>query len=139
MNKLRLCFIIVGCALGLACQSTRTASESTAEIAKATGLAEIQRATSWEALKQGDRLIVGDQVRTGPDGVLEVRFAPHGGVMAIQPDSMVEFEQIGRSGTNQNYVAVVELSRGRVVGDTLKLPTGTKVLVKTRGADFAIP
>ena len=138
MNKLLLCLL---CAMGIGCQSggSKSGQASRAEVANTRGTVEIQRASSWEGLREGDRLNVGDRVRTGTDGTLEVRFAPHGGVMAVQPGSILAFEQIGRSGTNMNYVAVVELSQGRVVGDTLKLPTGTKVLVRTRGADFAIP
>ena len=81
----------------------------------------------------------GDQARTGANGQINLRLTPHGGVMSLMADSAMQIEQLGTRGTNQQNVAVIRLTRGRVVGDTLKLPKGSKVAVKTNAGTFAIP
>lgn len=139
MNKIIAGLLGLTTLFVLACQTTDRAAAARAEVASVTGFAEIQRGQQWQSLRAGEILGVGDQIRTGADGTVEVRFAPHGGVMGLQPDSMLRFEQIGATLTNQQVVAVVDLDRGRVIGDTLKLPKGSKVVVKTRGGSFAIP
>ena len=139
MNRIcavSLCLVLL---LGIGCKTTDETAATRAEVVTVSGLAEVQRAESWQSLRSGRPLNVGDQVRTGADGRVEVRFSPFGGVMTIQPDSLLQLEQVGPTATNQQVIAVVQLSRGRVVGDTLKLPKDAKVVVKTRGGSFAIP
>jgi hypothetical protein len=55
------------------------------------------------------------------------------------PDSLVEFEPIGAAEANPNIVAILNLREGRVVGDTLKLPDGARVQIKTRAGVHEIP
>ena len=145
MKRLICCLLLVS--LGIACQNPNAArgSGSQAIVAKAEGSSEFLpkgQATGWQPVRSGWVLAEGDQARTGADGQIDFQITPHGGVVTLMPNSTLEIEQLGprgTTGTNQNAVATLRLTRGRVVGDTLKLPKGSKVVVKTNAGTFAIP
>lgn len=113
---------------------------STARISSLEGQAEIARngeefepATLWQKVSTGDR------ARTGGNGKINLSLGRHGGVLTLMPDSLVEFERIGTSEDDARIVAILNLREGRVVGDTLKLPEGKRVQIKTRGGVHEIP
>jgi hypothetical protein len=139
--------LLVACLLllvGIACKSPNAArgSDSQAIVTKVDGLAEsLQKgqAGAWQPIRVGQVLSEGDQARTGADGQVDIRLAPYGGVMSLMPNSEIQIEQLGARGTNTQAVAALRLTRGRVLGDTLKLPKGSKVVIKTNAGTFAIP
>jgi hypothetical protein len=141
MKHLLACVLLLA---GIACKSPNGGggSNSQAIVARVTGMAEFLptgQTGSWQPIRDGQVLKEGDQARTGADGQVDFRLTPHGGVMTLMPDSAIQFEQLGARGTNQQTVATIRLTKGRVVGDTLKLPKGSKVAVKTNAGTFAIP
>lgn len=154
MKQFLVCLLLL---VGIACKtadSTRR-SDVQAVVAKVEGSSEFLAAgqtvqtgqiRNEQAVAVGHALRKGDQIRTGADGRVDVQLIPYGGVMSVMPNSAIEIEQLGpegtaggTAGTNQQTVAAIRLTRGRVVGDTLKLPKGSKVVVKTNAGTFAIP
>lgn len=115
-------------------------AEARATIQQTSGLAEVRSGKGdWVAAEAGRDLQVGDEVRTSSDGQLDVELRPHGGVLTLRNDSVMTIERLGADPEEPNAVAVIRLTRGRVTGDTLKLPKGSKVVVKTKGGTFRIP
>lgn len=72
-------------------------------------------------------------MRTGPGSRVNLSLGPHGGVLTVHPDSVLELERLGPSADEPAVAAVLNLARGRVTGDTLDLPAGMKIVVKTLG------
>ena len=128
-------------ALGVACNSPKTgrSANTNLSVADVRGSAEVRRQGTWERIQAGHFLSQGDGIRTGADSQVDLQFAPHGGVLTVMPNSAIDIDQLGSSGTNQTAVATIRLSSGRVVGDTLKLPKGSKVMIKTNAGTFGIP
>ena len=118
----------------LGCQSTpNTPATARATISSVSGNAEIRRQQTgqWERARKGDTLTVGDQARTGPGGQIDFNLGQNAGVLTLMPDSLLQFDQLGPKSPNDSVQAVLKLPKGRVVGDTLKLPGATKIVVKT--------
>ena len=138
MKHLLACVLVL---FAIGCKSTDASRSSNAQavVASVEGSSEFFQGGTWQAIRAGQVLHEGDQARTGANGRVDLRFTPHGGVMSLMPDSAMQIEQLGTRATNQNNVAVIRLTRGRVVGDTLKLPAGSKVAIKTNAGTFAIP
>jgi hypothetical protein len=128
MNKLVLCALVViaGCA-------TPRAGRMAATVQSVTGSAEVQRKDGqWRPLRQGDRLGAGASVQTGPGGTISFQLGTAGGVLVLHPNSTVVFEQLGAA-PDPDVLAVLNLTRGRVTGDTLRPPGQRKIIVKTPG------
>jgi hypothetical protein len=138
MKHLLACLIVL---FAVGCKSTRGSRSSNVQavVANVEGSAEFLRNGTWQPIRAGHVFGEGDQARTGANGRLDLQLTPHGGVMSLMPDSAMQIEQLGTLGTNQQNIAVIRLSRDRVIGDTLKLPKGSKVAVKTNAGTFAIP
>ena len=120
--------------LFLGCQSTpNVPSTARATISSVTGNAEIRRqqTAQWERARTGDTLTVGDQARTGPGAQIDFNLGNNAGVLTLMPDSLLQFDQLGPKSPNDPVQAVLNLPKGRIVGDTLKLPGATKIVVKT--------
>lgn len=94
---------------------------------------------TWEPARPGRTLLEGDQARTFENGEMRVQLVPHGGAFTMRGGSTVEIERFGATSEDPNVVAVLRLTSGRIVGDTLKLPKGKKVVIKTNGGTFSIP
>ena len=147
MKQLLACLLLI--VVGIGCTSTRGSpgakqakSVNQATVASVEGSAEalqVGQAGSWQPIRVGQVFNEGDQARTSANGKVDFGLAPHGGVMTLMPDSAIQFEQLGPRSTNTQEVATIRLTRGRVVGDTLKLPKGSKVAIKTNAGTFAIP
>src|SRR5262245_55999409 len=132
-----LAFVAIGCK-----STDALRASSQAVVAKVEGTAEALpngQGTNWQPVREGQIFSEGDQARTSANGKIDFRLAPHGGVMTLMPDSAIRFEELGPRSTNKQAVATVRLTRGRVVGDTLKLPKGSKVVIKTNAGTFGIP
>jgi hypothetical protein len=141
MKHLFACALLL---LGIACKSPNGAhgSNTQAVAAKLQGSAEFLQSgqnNTWQPVRLGQAFREGDQARTGADGQLDISLTPYGGVMTLMQNSAIQFERLGPDNTNKQAVAVLRLTRGRVVGDTLKLPKDSKVVVKTNAGTFAIP
>ena len=141
MKHLLACLLLL---VGIACKTSNASrsSNTQAVVASVEGSSEFLQNGTWQPVQTSHVFSEGDQARTGPNGRIDLRFTPHGGVMSLMPDSAMQIEQLGpkgTNGTNQQNVAVIRLTRGRVLGDTLKLPKGSKVAVKTNAGTFAIP
>ena len=138
MKQILAVLLLLGAVACKSSNANRTAGTQ-ASVTKTSGSAEFLNAGVWESIRTGQALNEGDQARTGADGQIDIRFSPHGGVMTVMPNSAIEIEKLRSDGTNKMQVATIRLGRGRVTGDTLKLPTGSKVMIKTSGGSFAIP
>jgi hypothetical protein len=130
-----LCSILLLCLLATGCATPRstppTASSAHVLVANRTGTAAISRADGvFKSATRGSAVHQGDVARTGNDGRIDFDLRQYGGVLTLHPDSLVRFEQIGVASDPQ-VILVLDLSRGRVTGDTLKLPGDTKIVVKT--------
>src|SRR5688572_15076 len=120
--------------LFLGCQSTpNTPATGRATISSVTGNAEIRRQQSgqWERARTSDTLTAGDQARTSPGAQIDFNLGQNAGVLTLMPDSLLQFDQLGPKSPNDSVQVVLNLPKGRVVGDTLKLPGATKIVVKT--------
>ena len=99
-----------------------------------TGTAEVlDDAGQWRRVRRGDNIREGLTVRTGAGSRVDLKLVPYGGVLTLHPESTVTFERIGRRTGTEDAAAILDLTRGRITGDTLVLPSGTKIFVKTLG------
>jgi hypothetical protein len=131
-----LTFLVAGC------QTARVSNTShgTATIQQVKGPADIRHAGGkWERARAGQILSTGDEARTAAGGQVDFRLRENGGVLTLMPNSLLEFEQLGPKTASDSVQAVLNLPAGRVVGDTLKMPGGTKIVVKTPKGVSEIP
>jgi hypothetical protein len=137
--------IIAGCVALLlfatGCATMRSGGGAgSARISSVEGNAEIAHGNgAWETARLWQKLSTGDRARTGANGTINFSLAGHGGVLTLMPDSLLEFEQLGATEPDGRILAVLNLREGRIVGDTLKLPEGKRIQVKTRGGTHEIP
>jgi len=128
--------VISGCST----MSTGKAGGGTARIKSLDGNAEIARTGgNWEPAHLWQRLRTGDRARTAAHGKIDFSLGKYGGVLTLMPESAITFEQLGPTSPDDRIVAIVNLSQGRVVGDTLKLPSGKRIQIKTAGGVYEIP
>ena len=128
--------------LFVGCQCTpNLPSTARATITSVTGNAEIRRqqTAQWQSARRGDILQPGDQARTGPGAQIDLNLGLAAGVLTLMPDSLLQFDQLGPKSPNDSVQAVLNLPKGRVIGDTLKLPGAAKILVKTPNGTAEIP
>jgi hypothetical protein len=85
----------------------------------------------WRNAKTGDALAQTSWLRTRADAHVDVRIEPYGGVLTLMPGSVLQFAQLGRKDSSSDVVAILDLTRGRIVGDTLTLPANAKIVVRT--------
>jgi hypothetical protein len=113
---------------------------STARISSLEGQAEIAHSGDpFEPASLWQKVSTGDRARTGANGKINFSLGRHGGVLTLMPDSLLEFERLGTTDQDSRIIAILNLREGRVIGDTLKLPEGKRVQVKTRGGVHEIP
>jgi hypothetical protein len=116
------------------CATTGPDKSGRAVIQAVSGRAEISADGSrWKTARSGARLAPGTIVRTAPGARVDLRLGTNAGVLTVHPDSTVELERLGASHLDAETAAVLNLARGRVMGDTLDLPPGMKIVVKTLG------
>ncbi len=95
---------------------------------------------SWASAQAGQVIPQGSQVRTGPGGSVRLDLGPHGGgILKLMPESQVKLAQLGAAHAEAPVVAVLDLTQGRVVGDTLRLPPPRKIQVRTPAGTQEIP
>jgi len=132
-----LSFLLVGC------QNSKVSNRSglgTATVQQVKGSAEVrQGGGDWERARAGQTLRTGDEARTGAGGQINFRLREHGGVLTLMPNSLLQFEQLGPTTPADSVQAVLNLPSGRVTGDTLKMPSGSKIVVKTPKGVSEIP
>lgn len=86
----------------------------------------------WKGAFAGQGIAQGEQLRTGENSEARVNLgASSGGIVKVMPNSVVIFEQLQPVTESSEVAVVLNLPRGRVQGDTLRMPRGQKVLVKT--------
>jgi hypothetical protein len=126
-----------------ACSTMRfgNSANAVAHIHSLDGSAEIARGTEgkWEPARLWENLHAGDRARTEAHGKIDFSLGKYGGVLTLMPESMITFEQLGPATPDSKVVAVINLEEGRVVGDTLKLPPGTRLQIKTANGVHEIP
>jgi len=125
-----------------ACQtaSRLAGGTHTARIQALESGAEISRAGGpWEQARLWQKLRAGDRARTAAHGTIDFTLGKFGGVLTLMPDSTIEFQQIGPAESEPSIVAVLSLTAGRIVGDTLDLPSGVRIRIKTLGGVYEIP
>ena len=128
--------LLCGCATGI---SSRDVSEqmamATAVVREVSGQdARIaNRDGDWKRPRKGAKIEEGSRVRTGPNDTVTVFLGPNGGVMKIMPNSDASFERIAPTTTEPDVLAVISLTAGRIVGDTMQPPGEGKVLIRTLG------
>jgi hypothetical protein len=119
---------------------THPRSEAEAVVSRIEGKAEISRASgSWTPAHLGETLHEDDQARTGAGAKLDLNLGNLGGVLTLMPESLLRFEQLSPPSPGADILAILDLRQGRVVGDTLKLPQGKKILIRTRAGTYEIP
>ena len=131
---LTLCALITGCTTPLG-----PSGSSKARIHSVEGTADVQRGGEWQPARLWQKLSSGDSARTGGSGKIDFNLGKYGGVLTLMPDSAIRFEQLGPATPGSPVVAVIELAKGRVVGDTLKLPPNTRIQVRTSSGVHEIP
>jgi hypothetical protein len=143
MNRNLLCLLAAAFLTTLlaACSTTATGTAAgSARIRSVDGAADLSRqGTSWEPAHIWQTVRSGDHARTGPNGKIDFSLGKYGGVLTLMPESAIQFEQLGPVNPTSQIVAVINLTEGRVVGDTLKLPPNTRIQVKTRSGVHEIP
>src|SRR6185436_8151411 len=126
-----------------ACSSMRfgKSANAVAHIKSLDGNAEIARgsAANWEPARIWANLHSGDRARTEPHGQIDFSLGKYGGVLTLMPESTIIFEQLGPAAPDSKIVGVFNLVEGRVVGDTLKLPRGTRIQIRTADGVHEIP
>lgn len=86
----------------------------------------------WSLLQNNQVIAQGGHVRTGAGGSVRLDLGPHGGgILKLMPDSRLKLTQLGASHVDSPVVAVLDLERGQVMGDTLRLPDQGKIQVRT--------
>ena len=131
-----LTFLVAGC------QSSKISDSGlgSATIQQVKGSVEIRHdGGNWEQARSGQTLRTGDEARTGAGGQINFRLREHGGVLILMPNSLLQFEQLGPKTPSDSVQAILNLPSGRVTGDTLKMPSGTKIVVKTPKGVSEIP
>jgi hypothetical protein len=118
-----------GCATSTTRSEARTGGE--AAIVRVEGSADLFRAGNWAPARVGETLHQGDQARTAANGKIEINLGNYGGVLTLTPDSLLRLEQLGPTSPEAEVLAIVDLRRGRVIGDTLKPPARKTILIRT--------
>lgn len=115
-------------------------TEGMAVVRGVNGTVEVSyNGQEWQPASEGQKLEQGNWIRTGPGATADLDLGKYnGGRMNLMPDSVVRLEQIGRSRTDSNLLAIVDLQKGRIKGDTMELPPNTKILVKTPKGGYEI-
>ena len=127
-------FLLAGCA-----STYRMKSPGYVTVQSRAGVAEISRqGGAFKKAARGNFLRPGDVARTGAQGRIDFDLGRFGGVLTLHPYSTLRFEQIGIAG-DPEVLAILELPRGRVTGDTLELPDGASIVVKTPAGEHRIP
>jgi hypothetical protein len=86
----------------------------------------------WSLVQNNQVIAQGGYVRTGVGGSVRLDLGPHGGgILKLMPDSQLKLAQLGASHVDSPVVAVLDLERGQVMGDTLRLPDQRKIQVRT--------
>lgn len=118
-----------------------SSANAVAHIHSLDGAAEIARGTDgkWEPARIWENLHAGDRARTEAHARIDFSLGKYGGVLTLMPDSMITFEQLGPAASDSKVVAIINLVQGRVVGETLKLPQGTRIQIKTADGVHEIP
>lgn len=83
----------------------------------------------WRTARPGQTVRAGATVRTAADSRVHFDLKA-GGVLTLHPDSTLTFERIA---LDKEVLAVLNLTRGRVTGDTGRPAGETKIVVKTLG------
>jgi hypothetical protein len=134
---------VVGLLSLSACTSAprdRAAGEGAARIHSISGNADVARGNGpFEPAHLWQKLRSGDRARTAGNGKIDFSLGKFGGVLTLMPESMITFEQLGPVPADSPILAVLNLTEGRVVGDTLKLPPGKRIQIKTAGGTHEIP
>ena len=86
---------------------------------------------NWQIAKTGIALHRGAQARTGADGKLKIDLGRYGGVLTLMPNSLLNFEQVGPLKPDAAVLSILDLREGRVVGDTVSMRVGKKILIRT--------
>lgn len=126
----------------LGCQSSKVPLQGTARatIERVSGQPEVRRSGgSWEPAQIGQSLRQGDEARTPGASEIDFNLGEYAGVLSLTPGSTLRFEQLGAITAADSVHAVIDLPQGRIIGDTLKLPGRTKVIVKTPRGSVEIP
>ncbi len=104
------------------------------------GDAQLQRAGAAErvALKTGDEVFLGDQIRTGSDSTLAIRFADDS-ILTLYADSMIRFDHLSAHGKTGMVDSRLNLLQGRM--DTRVTPAsgpGSRFEIQTPSAISAV-
>lgn len=129
-------FLLIGC------QTSKVPPQGTgrATIERISGQPEVRRSGgSWERAQIGQNLHQGDEARTPGGSQIDFNLGEYAGVLSLTPGSVLRFEQLGAATPADSVHAVIDLPEGRIIGDTLKLPGRTKVIVKTPRGSVEIP
>ena len=111
-----------------------------ATIESVSGRPEIRRSGgSWEPAQIGQALHQGDEARTPGVSQIDFHLGEYAGILSLTPGSTLRFVQLGAITPADSVHAVIDLPEGRIIGDTLKLPGRTKVIVKTPRGSVEIP
>lgn len=98
---------------------------------------------SWKAVKNHDKLRMGDKVKTGADGSVILSFG-QGNVLALSPLTSITIEDISSRGNTKS--SVIRVESGRMLATARKLKTPDSVFeVRTphgsagvRGSEVAV-
>ncbi|MBN3562528.1 FecR family protein [Aliamphritea spongicola] len=104
------------------------------------GDAQLQRAGSSEqvALQHGDEVFLGDQIRTGGDSTLAIRFADDS-ILTLYADSLIRFDHLSAHGKTGMVDSRLNLIQGRM--DTRVTPAsgpGSRFEIQTPSAISAV-
>ena len=92
----------------------------------------------WEPAHTGVKMRAGDKIRTRENSTATLELGENGGSVQLQPRSEIKIQQIGSDLNHPEVNAVLELEKGRIIGDTKNPPKHGKIMVRTPRETFEV-
>jgi len=119
--------------------SARVDNGQTAMIQDINGEAEmVLDEGEWQPAHSGVKLRAGDKIRTRENSTATLDLGENAGSVQLQPESQLKIQQIGSDPNHADLNAVLELEKGRIIGDTKSPPKHGKVMVRTPRGTFEV-
>lgn len=123
-------------------QESHDAGVRNKAIVRRSGVAEAQRrgAKGWRKAGVGDRLGEGDAIRSSGESNADLFLGDNGPVIRVTRNSEVEFVRLRwREGNFGKVInTMIDVRKGRILGNVMKLAPESSYLVRTRGGVIRI-
>ncbi len=87
---------------------------------------------TWKKLRVGALLRENSSIRTDSAATVVLFLAENGPVMRLSPDTEVRIERLrlGSFGAGEVVDTMIDLRKGRILGNVKKMPTGSSYLIR---------